>query len=348
QIFLQFGWDQSMGAKGIEARAKVDGIRHQLPADVRRVFIFTGSLSDQPVLQLRISSERDLSDSYELLDRLLKRRIERIEGVSRVQLQGVDPREIRILMNADRLAAHGVNIDSVRQLLERSNFAVSAGRITDNGERFNVRPNGDFTSVQQIRDIVINDGNLRLRDVADVELRSPDRDYGRHLDRSYAIGVVVSKSTGANMVEVTDRVMREVAEVAKLPQMQGIQIFDLDNQGDAVKDSLADLLNAGLVGALLAIVVLYLFLRQLSTTLIVTAAVPFSLLITLGALYFFDLSLNMLTMMGLMLAVGMLVDNAVVVTESVFRHRSMDPEHPFEATYKGVKEVGMAVIAGTA
>ncbi len=348
QIFLQFGWDQSMGAKGIEARAKVDGIRHQLPADVRRVFIFTGSLSDQPVLQLRISSERDLSDSYELLDRLLKRRIERIEGVSRVELQGVDPREIRILMNADRLAAHGVNIDSVRQLLERSNFAVSAGRITDNGERFSVRPNGDFTSVQQIRDIVINDGNLRLRDVADVELRSPDRDYGRHLDRSYAIGVVVSKSTGANMVEVTDRVMREVAEVAKLPQMQGIQIFDLDNQGDAVKESLADLLNAGLVGALLAIVVLYLFLRQLSTTLIVTAAVPFSLLITLGALYFFGLSLNMLTMMGLMLAVGMLVDNAVVVTESVFRHRSMDPEHPFEATYKGVKEVGMAVIAGTA
>ncbi len=348
QIFLQFGWDQSMGAKGIEARAKVDGIRHQLPADVRRVFIFTGSLSDQPVLQLRISSERDLSDSYDLLDRLLKRRIERIEGVSRVELQGVDPREIRILLNADRLAAHGVNIDSVRQLLERSNFAVSAGRITDNGERFSVRPNGDFTSVQQIRDIVINDGNLRLRDVADVELRSPDRDYGRHLDRSYAIGVVVSKSTGANMVEVTDRVMREVAEVAKLPQMQGIQIFDLDNQGDAVKESLADLLNAGLVGAVLAIVVLYLFLRQLSTTLIVTAAVPFSLLITLGALYFFDLSLNMLTMMGLMLAVGMLVDNAVVVTESVFRQRSMDPEHPFEATYKGVKEVGMAVIAGTA
>jgi len=348
QIFLQFGWDQSMGAKGIEARAKVDGVRHQLPADVRRVFIFTGSLSDQPVLQLRISSERDLSGSYELLDRLLKRRIERIEGVSRVELQGVDPREIRILLNADRLAAYGVYIDSIRKLLERSNFAVSAGRITDNGERFSVRPKDDFTSVQQIRDIVINDGNLRLRDVADVELRSPDRDYGRHLDRSYAIGVAVSKSTGANMVEVTDRVMREVAEIGKLPQMQGIQIFDLDNQGDAVKESLADLLNAGLAGALLAIVVLYLFLRQLATTLIVTAAVPFSLLITLGALYFFDLSLNMLTMMGLMLAVGMLVDNAVVVTESVFRHRGMDPEHPYEATYKGVKEVGMAVIAGTA
>jgi HAE1 family hydrophobic/amphiphilic exporter-1 len=348
QVFLQFGWDQSMGAKGIEARAKVDGIRHDLPADIRRIFIFTGSLADQPVLQLRISSDRDLSDSYDMLDRLLKRRIERIEGVSQVQLHGVDPREIRILLDSDRIAAHGVDLDELRILLERSNFAVSAGRITDNNQRFSVRPKGEFTSVEQIRNIVIDDANLRLRDVASVELRSPDREYGRHLDLAYAIGVQVSKSTGANMVEVTDRVMEEVEEISKLPQMQGVKIFDLDNQGEAVRDSLSDLLNAGLIGALLAIVVLYAFLRQMTTTLIVTAAVPFSLTITLGALYFAGLSLNMLTMMGLMLAVGMLVDNAVVVIESIARHREMNPDEPYKATMDGVREVGLAVIAGTA
>ncbi len=347
EIFLQFAWDQSMGSKGIEARAKVDGIRRELPADIRRIFIFTGSLGDQPVLQLRISSERDLSNSYELLDRLLKRRIERIEGVSQVELHGVDPREIRILLNSDRLSAHGIDIDALRQLLEKSNFAVSAGRITDGGQRFSIRPRGEFQSVEDIEDIVIDENTLRLRDVADIELRSPDRDYGRHLDRSYAIGVAVSKSTGSNMVEVTDRVMAEVAKISLLPQMQGINIFELDNQGDSVRRSLGDLLNAGAIGALLALVVLYLFLRHVTTTLIVTACVPFSLLITLGALYFFGLSLNMLTMMGLMLAVGMLVDNAVVVTESVFRHRTMDPSNPHKATLAGVKEVGLAVIAGT-
>ena len=347
QVFLQFEWDQSMGSKGIEARAKVDGIRQELPDDIRRIFIFTGSLGDQPVLELRISSDRDLSDSYELLDRLLKRRIERIEGVSKVELHGVDPREIRILLNSDRLSAHGIDIDELRQLLEKSNFAVSAGRITDGGQRFSVRPRGEFQSVEDIKDIVIDQNSLRLRDVADVELRSPDREYGRHLDRSYAIGVAVSKSTGSNMVDVTDRVMAEVAKISQLPQMQGINIFDLDNQGDSVRDSLSDLLNAGAIGALLAIVVLFLFLRQVTTTLIVTASVPFSLLITLGALYFADLSLNMLTMMGLMLAIGMLVDNAVVVTESVFRHRVLDPSNPHRATLAGVKEVGMAVIAGT-
>lgn len=348
QIFLQFGWDQSMGPKGIEARAKVDSIRHLLPQDVRRVLVFTGSLGDQPVLQLRISSERDLSESYEMLNRLLTRRLERIEGVSRVELQGVDAREIRILLKPDRLAAHGVDIASVRDLLMRSNFAVSAGKITAGNQRFSVRPSGEFGSVDEIRNLFINSSGLRLRDVADVELRTPERNYGRHLDKQYAIGVAISKATGSNMVDVTDRVIAEVEKISKLPQMNGINIFSLDNQGDSVRESLGDLLSAGALGGLLAVFVLYLFLRQATTTLIVTASVPFSLLITLGALYFAGLTLNILSMMGLMLAVGMLVDNAVVVTESIFRHRTENPDKPFEATINGVKEVGLAVTAGTA
>ncbi len=348
QIFLQFGWDQSMGIKGIEARAKVDGIRHLLPQDVRRILVFTGSLGDQPVLQLRISSERNLSGSYDMLNRLLKRRLERIEGVSRVELHGVDPREIRILLSPDQLAAHGIDIASVLDLLARSNFAVSAGRITAGGQRFSVRPSGEFNSVDDIRNLSLNGEGLRLHDVADIELRVPERNYGRHLDRDYAIGVAISKSTGSNLVDVTDRVMAEVERIGKLPQMRGINIFSLDNQGDSVRESLSDLLRAGGLGGLLALIVLYLFLRQVTTTLIVVASVPFSIMITLGALYFAGLSLNILSMMGLMLAVGMLVDNAVVITESIFRHRSEHPDKPFEATMRGVKEVGLAVTAGTA
>jgi HAE1 family hydrophobic/amphiphilic exporter-1 len=329
QIFLQFDWDQNMGAKGIEARSKVDGIRHRLPDDIRRVFVFTGSLGDQPVLQLRISSDRDLSDSYDLLDRLLKRRLERIDGVSRVELHGVDPREILILLNADMIAAYGIDVADLRDLLTRSNFAVNAGRLTAGDQRLSVRPRGEFVSVEDIRNLVVSADGLRLGDIALIELRTPERNYGRHLDREYAIGVAINKATGANLVDVTDRVIAEVEEVGKLPQMSGIKIFPLDNAGDSVRKSLSDLLNAGLLGGLLAIIVLYLFLRQISTTLIVISSVPFSLLITLGALYFAGLSLNILSMMGLMLAIGMLVDNAVVVTESIFRQRAMDKERPF-------------------
>ena len=348
EIFLQFDWDQNMGAKGIEARSKVDAIRHLLPEDVRRVFVFTGSLGDQPVLQLRISSDRDLSDSYDLLDRLLKRRLERIDGVSRVDLHGVDPREIRILLNADLVSAYGINVAELRDLLVRSNFAVNAGRVITGDQRLSIRPRGEFRSIDEIRNLVISADGLRLGDVATIELRTPDRNYGRHLDRDYAIGIGINKTTGSNLVDVTDRVIAEVEEIGSLPQMQGINIFPLDNAGDSVRKSLNDLLSAGLLGGLLAVVVLYLFLRQLSTTLIVISSVPFSLLITLGALYFAGLSLNILSMMGLMLAVGMLVDNAVVVTESIFRHRERDRHQPLQATLNGVKEVGLAVTAGTA
>lgn len=347
QIFMNFGWDSDTSAAGIDARAKVDAIRGDLPADIRRINVFTGSLGDQPILVLRLSSGRDLSTAWDMLERNVRRRIERIDGVSRVNLEGVEPREIRILLDPDRIAAHNINLQDLLQRLERSNFAVSAGRITQDGERLSVRPRGEFQSIEELRQLPVGVGNTRLADIADVELRSGERNYGRHLDQSYAVGLDVFKQTGANMVDVADRVMAEVEKIGELPEMRGISIFTLENHADGVKESLSDLMSAGLIGAVLALIVLYLFLRQVATTLIVVLSVPFSLLITLGAMYFSGLTLNILSLMGLMLAIGMLVDNAVVVTESIFRYRQMQPDQPHKATLDGVNEVGLAVIAGT-
>ncbi|MEO1575816.1 MAG: efflux RND transporter permease subunit, partial [Pseudomonadota bacterium] len=185
EIFLRFDWGSDVSTKGIEARARIDGIRGSLPDDVENIFIFTGSTSDQPILALRISSDRDLSNEYDMLDRVLKRRIERIDGVSKVELQGVDPKEIRILLDWDRIAAHQVDVRDLRDRLTRSNFAVSAGQITAADQRFLVRPLGEFTSLADIKNTPVNDAGLRLSDVARVELRTPERDYGRHLHRKY-------------------------------------------------------------------------------------------------------------------------------------------------------------------
>ena len=347
EIFLRFDWGSDVSTKGIEARARIDGIRSSLPEDVENIFIFTGSTGDQPILALRISSDRDLSDEYDMLDRVLKRRIERIDGVSKVELQGVDPKEIRILLDWGRIAAHQVDVRELRDRLARSNFAVSAGQVTAANQRFLVRPLGEYTSLADIENTPVNNRGLRLSDIARVELRTPERDYGRHLHRKYAIGLQVFKSTGANMVDVADRVMAEVEAVGRDPRMSGINIFTLENSADSVRDSLNDLLTSGMIGGVLAIGVLYLFLRQLVTTVVVTLSVPFSLLITLAALYFAGLSLNILTLMGLMLAVGMLVDNAVVVTENIFRLRQKQPDDAMGVTERAVGDVGLAVIAGT-
>jgi HAE1 family hydrophobic/amphiphilic exporter-1 len=344
---IRFAWGTDINTAGFEVRNKLDSVRSQLPKTADRMWMWTASTSNAPMLTVRFSAEQDLSSQYDLLDRYFKKPIERIDGVARVELAGVEAREVRILVDPGRTAAHGVDIRQLVLLLEKSNFSVGAGQVTGNGERFSVRPLGEFRSLDEIRNLVIK-GNVRVGDVATVELVSPEILRRRHLDGRPAVGLDVFKSTQANVVEVVDRVLAVIDKNKALPQMQGISVFTIDNQSEAIKQSLADLTEAGLIGAALAFGVLFLFLRHWPTTLIVGAAVPLSLLVTLAVMYFSGLTINVMSMMGMMLAIGMLVDNAVVVTESVFRHRQMDPDHPQAATLAGVKEVGVATLAGTA
>jgi HAE1 family hydrophobic/amphiphilic exporter-1 len=343
---LQFDWGTDLAVKGVEARDKIDAIRDRLPDDVQRIQVFKFSGSDQPMLQLRISADRDLSGAYDMLDRNLKRRIERIAGVSKVELYGVEEKQVRISLAADRIASHGVDIAKLGEQLQKANFAMSAGQLTDGKLRYTVRPEGEFTSLESVGDTVIDESGLRLRDVADVQYTDPELTYGRHLNRKFAIGINVFKEQGSNLVEVGDRVKAEIEQVKMLPEMSGIRLFLMQDSASEVKDSLGDLLEAGAIGAVLSVIVLWFFLRDIRMTLIVTLSVPLSLCMTLAAMYFLGLTLNILTLMGLMLAVGMLVDNAVVVTESIFTERTR-MGNSVEATLAGVRKVGMAVVAGT-
>jgi HAE1 family hydrophobic/amphiphilic exporter-1 len=343
---VMFDWDRDPDTAAFEVRTKIDSIRPQLPAGADRVLMFTFSPSNEPVTVVRIASDQDLTDQYDNLEKYLKRPIERIEGVARAELAGVQPRELRVLIDPNRLAAYGVDVQDLRALLERSNFSVSAGEITENGQRFTVRPIGEFRDIADVRSLIVQ-GGIRLSDLAQVELVAPDLLIGRRIDGRPAVGIDVFKSTQANVVDVADRVIAAIDEARKTPQLQGIDILVVGNQADSIRESLHELRNAGLIGAVLSFFMLLMFLRHLPTTLIVSLAVPASLLVTLGAMYFLGLSLNILTMMGMLLAIGMLVDNSVVITESIFRHRQLMPGHPIEATIAGVKEVGIATLAGT-
>ena len=347
QFEIEFNWGIDVQAASFGVRTKLDSIRAQLPKAASRILMFTASSADQPVLTVRLSAAQDLSTQYEILEHFLKKPIERLDGVARVDLAGVEPREVRILVDAGRIAAHGVDVQQLVKVLERSNFSVSAGQLTDRGQRFAVRPIGELTSLEQIRDLVIQ-ADVRLKDLADVELVSPELTLRRHLDGRPAVGIDVFKSTQANIVDTVERVLKVVENARTQPQLQGITIFVIDNQAKAIKDSLRDVGESGVIGALLAVCVLYLFLRHWPTTLIVSLAVPISLLATLAVMFFVGLSINVLSMMGMMLAIGMLVDNSVVVTESVFRYRQMQPSQPLQATLSGVSEVGVATLAGTA
>jgi len=344
---IEFDWGADVAIKAVEARERIEAIRDQLPGDVRRINVLKFNFTDQPLLTLRISSERDLSTAYDMLMRRLVRPLERIPGVARVDFQGIEPREIRIDLDADRVIGHGIDLIDLQHRLQQVNFSDSAGLIRDNDMRYRVNPQGEFRSIDEIRDLVITDGGLRLGDIADIKYDSKRRNYARHLDRKYAIGVSVFKENGANLVDVGRRVLKEVDRISQTSEMQGINLFFLENQTEGVTESLSELLKAGLLGALLSLFVLYFFLRNMATTLMVSLSVPVAITITLGVMYFMGLSLNILSMMGLMLAVGMLVDNSVVVSESIQSERYLTPEDPRGASLRGVSSVGLAVAAGT-
>lgn len=347
-IFINFGWDANAVVKGIEAREKLDAIRDQLPSDLQRMFVFTGRTTDMPMLQVRISSDTvDLSKAYDLLDRKLKRAVEGVEGVSQVRLEGVEPLQLEIQLDAARVAAHHIRLDGLAATLAKHNFSVSAGQIFDGNRRLRVKPVGEWQTLDEVRNIPLDARGLRLGDVATVALAHPPKEVGRHIDMKDAIGLSITREAGANLVDTTTRVLQRINEIGNSPDFQGIDLFFMDNQAEGVVNSLNDILMGGLVGFVLSVLVLYAFLRNWMVTIVVSLSVPFALLMTLAFMYFAGLTLNILSMMGLMLAIGMLVDNAVVVTESVFRHETLHPGDRKAAVIAGVRHVGLAVTTGT-
>lgn len=346
-IFLEFDWGVDTDVKAIEAKERIESIHNQLPRDIEKILVQKFNTSDMPILILRISSNRDLSNSYDMLNRNLKRRIERIKGVSRAEMYGVEKKQILIRLLADRIIAHQIDLNSLSRVLRNSNFMMTAGCITDAGRRFTVRPVGEIRTIEEVNNLIIGKNDLKLRDIAKVNYETPELNYGRHLNQTYAIGLNVFKESGANIVDVGKSVKKAVAEISKDPKMEGINLYFMDDMADGIVSSLNELLKSGLLGAALAIILLFFFLRQWSSTFIVALAVPFSLLVTLAFMYFIGLSLNILSMLGLLLAVGMLVDNAVVVTENIYRYQKMSPNR-HNTTITAVKEVALAITAGTA
>lgn len=347
EIFIEFDWSTQVAVAAVEARERVEAIRSELPSDLQRIFVFKFSTGDQAVLSLRIASGRDLTNSYDLLERKLKRPLERLPGVARVDLHGVERPEVQIELQADRIEAHGVDLTQLNQRLRDSNFSASAGLISEGDLRYRVQPMGELISLEAIRGLVIDASGLRLGDVANVALRPARMDYARHLDQRPAIAVEIFKERGANLVEVGRGALAEVQRIGRDPEMQGIEMFFMSDQAEGVTSSLTELAEAGLIGLVLSVLVLYLFLRHWASTLMVSLAIPICFAMTLGAMYFFGLSLNILSMMGLLLGVGMVVDNAVVAVESIYQQREKWPHQPAKCAIVGIRQVTIAISAGT-
>jgi HAE1 family hydrophobic/amphiphilic exporter-1 len=347
-IFLEFDdWARDTNIAASEARDRIDAIRTDLPDDFQRYFVMKFSTTDEPVLRLRFTSDRDLRNEYAMLERLFKRRIERIPGVARVDIIGVEAPEVEVAIDPVRLGAHNVALNDLAMRLRAVNFSVSAGSIDDGLRRIRVQPVGEIRDLDELRNLVLNDQGLKLSDIADVVLKPQRADFGRRLDGRPAVGIDIQREADANLVQMSRDVLREMVEIEKEPELRGIKVRIADDQAESVKSSIGELTEAGIVGCLLSIFILFYFLRHWPSTLMVTLAIPVCIVLTLGIMYFMGLTLNILTMMGLLLGLGMLVDNAVVVVESIYQYREKYPNDPYRCAIEGTRSVQLAISAGT-
>ena len=346
---LEFEWSVDLRVAQVEVWEKLDRIRRDLPEDIGDITVsedWDNSEADDPIIEARVSSNRDLSEDYDLLERKLIKPIQRLPGVAQIRLDGIQPKEIQINLRLSDLDLHGMDIRDVFQSLRGGNFDLSLGRLSDGGTRYTVRMLASFREIEQIGELVLRPDGLRLRNIADINYQQPALVFGRHLDGKFAIGLTVSAESKANVVTVCDLVEAKIRELDSDPEMTGIRFLEWFNQGKEIRATLKELFRSGVFGALLASVVLFAFLRRPSTTLVSVLCIPFSLIVTCGIIWLQGRSLNTLTLLGLIVGIGMLVDNAVVVIESIFRYQEMGYDQKDSARY-GARDVSMAVIAAT-
>jgi len=345
---LEFTWGKSLDIVRMQVSEKMDQVKPLLPVGTGEILIFSFNTNDIPVVQARIAAEGvDLSKHYDLLESRVVNRIRRVPGVARVELDGVAPREIRIDLELDRIQEHGVDLEDLIRRLQGASSNLVLGQASQDGLRYTARALGAFDSLEALESLVINAQGLRLSNIAEITYEEPPIGYGRHLDGHYAVALNVYKESTANTVEVVRAVMGVIRQdINGDALLKGVKLFVWQDQADQITSGINGLSHAGFVGGLLAVLVLYYFLRKLDSTLIISFSIPFSVITACGLMYFMGRSLNVLSMAGLMLGIGMLVDDAIVVLEAIDRKRRMEPDSK-EAARIGSKEVAMAVTCST-
>jgi HAE1 family hydrophobic/amphiphilic exporter-1 len=345
---LEFTWGDDLDIVRMQVSEKMDQVRGALPPDIGEIRIFSFNTNSIPVIEGRISASGvDLSANFDLLESRVLNPIRRVPGVARVDLNGVAPREINIDLILAAVKQHDVDVNRLITRLRGATSHLVLGQVDDDGRRFNARALGAFESVQAIGDFPVDERGLKLSDIAEITFEEPPIAFGRHLDREYAVALEVYKESTANTVDVVTSVMKVIEEeIDGDPLLQGVELFVWEDQAEQIVSGIDGLKRAGTIGALLAVLSLYFFLRRLDATVIVSLSIPFSVIAACCVMYFLGKTLNMLSMMGLMLAVGMLVDNAIVVLESIDRRHRDEPDTR-RAALAGARQVTMAVTAST-
>lgn len=370
-VTLEFAWGTDMDFASIDVREKIDAL--QLPLEVGRPVILRFDPTLDPIMRYAFFIEDEQPDQSENIDFVsygeqltdadligklkklrryaeeqIKKDLQSAGGVASIKISGGLEEEIKVAVNQDRLAHLGISIDQITQVIGAENVNLSAGRLEEGIQQYLIRTLNEFQTIDDIRNVVVTNLNgspVYLNDLAEISQGYKEREAITRLNGQEAVEIAIYKEGDANTVNVAKNVKAQMENISEqLPDGMGMtKVYD---QSTFISSAVSEVVNAGIIGGILAIVILFLFLRNFWATVIISLSIPVSVIATFNLMYGNDITLNIMSLGGIALGIGLLVDNSIVVLENISRHRKMG-KNPLQAASDGAGEVGTAVVAST-
>lgn len=348
-VRVEFAWGTDMSEAMNDVRDKLSNAQRSLPDDADDPIVSKFDTSMLPVMTLTVTGDMPTVDLKDYVEDELQFRLEQIQGVAAVDVSGGETREIKVAVHQSRLASMNIPIDTVVSALRRENQDIPGGFVEEGRKEFLIRNRGEFTDIDSIRNVLVaykGGTPVYVRDVADVSEGIVEKRSDVNLMGRRGVMMSIRKQSGENTVDVAKAVKWKIEQIKQiLPP--GVEIKTMFDTSTMIEDSINQLKQSALIGGLLALIVLFAFLRNVRSTLIIFVAIPFSVISTFIILYFGGLTMNMMSLGGLALGIGMVVDNSIVVLENIFRHRS-EGKSAVQAAIDGSREVGTAITSSTA
>jgi len=353
-VYLEFYWGRNMDLASLDVREKMDQV--ELPLDVNAPTLLRFNPNNDPIIRLSLSSKLEAGEDPVLAmtelrryaDNQLSRRLQTISGVAAARASGGYEDEIQVLLNQNKLAQLNLSVADVAQRLKSQNVNSSGGQIRDGQRRLLVRTFNEFKSIEDIRESIIvarNQRVVKLREIAEINFTHKDPTAITRSNGEQAVEVSIYKEGDANIIQVAEAVNKRLATIKRsLPD--GMTLSTLTDASTFIDESISELIFSAIIGGVLAMIVIYLFLGDIRPTLIISATIPLSIIITFNFMYMSDIDINIMSLGGLALAIGMLVDNAIVVLENIARKKEQGLDIKLAAE-QGANEVSGAIIAST-
>lgn len=346
-VIVQFKYGTDMDNATLEMREKVEMAQMSFPDDVEKPTVMKIDLNMFPVMAIGLEGDMPVNEMKTIAENEIQNKLERVKGVASTEIMGGLDDEIKVSVDPQVLQAYGLSINSLVTALQSENRNVSAGDVDAGNKQYMIRVLGEFEDVDQIGDVNITTPSgvsFKLRDIADIEQGFADSNGYVKIDGVEGIALTVNKQSDGNTVEVSQNVNKAIEEINK--EIPGIRMKTLYDQAEFIQDAIGNIVKDVIIGAILAVLILLIFLRNIRSTVIISLVIPISLIGTFAAMYLQGTTLNMMTLGGLALVAGNMVDNAVVLLDNIFRHRQAG-EGMVEAAVKGSNEMTNAITAST-